>query len=223
MAEQAGDKPFADQCRRWIEEGQKILDKKMWTGNYYLAFADEKTGKKSDLIFSCQLDGQWMAEHHGLPGVFRPERIDPTLATIERFNVPPTHYGAIDFAKPDGTLLKIGEFPLEENYQPYDFFPPEVMMLGMTYMYHGRKDFGLELVRRCLGNFRDNGTVWDQPNIIRGDTGKRSFGADYYQNMMLWSLPAAIEGQSLEHPCQPGGLVERMIRAAKGGIEKGHK
>ena len=45
----------------------------MWTGNYYLAFADEKTGIKSDLIFSCQLDGQWMAEHHGLPGVFRPD------------------------------------------------------------------------------------------------------------------------------------------------------
>ena len=46
------------------------------------------------------------------------------------------------------------------------------MMLGMTYMYHGRRDFGLELVRRCLRNFRDNGTVWDQPNIIRGNTGK---------------------------------------------------
>ena len=217
MAEQAGDKPFADQCRRWIEEGQKILDAKMWTGKYYLAFADEKSGKKSDLIFSCQLGGQWMARHHGLSGVFPPDRVASTLATISQFNVPPTKYGAIDFARPDGTLLKVGEFPLEEDYQPYDFFPPEVMILGMTYMYHGQKDFGLELIRRCLSNFRENGTVWDQPNIIRGDTGKRSFGADYYQNMMLWSLPAAIEGKSLEHPCRSGGLVDRMIKASRSG------
>ena len=65
-------------------KAKKSLDKKMWTGKYYLAFADEKTGKKSDLIFSCQLDGQWMAEHHGLPCVFR--RRSTGLATIERFD-----------------------------------------------------------------------------------------------------------------------------------------
>ena len=159
-----------------------------------------------------------MVEHHGLPGVFRPDRVATTLATIEQFNVPPTKYGAIDFAKPDGTVLKIGEFPLEENYQPYDFFPPAVMMLGMTYMYNGRKELGLELARRCMNNIVcEQGSTWDQPNIVRGNTGKRSFGADYYMNMMLWSLPAAIEGKSLEHPCRPGGLVDRMVKAAEGG------
>ena len=90
-------------------------------------------------------------------------------------------------------------------------------MLGMTYMYNGRKDFGLELVRRCMSNIVcEQCTTWDMPNIIRGDTGKRSFGADYYQNMMLWSLPAAMDGKSLEQPCQPGGLVDRVIQAARG-------
>ena len=64
-----------------------------------------------------------MAEHHGLPGVFPPERIAPTLATIEQFNVPPTKYGAIDFAKPDGTLLKIGEFPLGGELPALRFLP----------------------------------------------------------------------------------------------------
>ena len=40
---------------------------------------------------------------------------------------------------------------------------------------------------------------WDAPNIMRGDTdsGERSFGQDYVQNMVLWSLLAA---------CAPGGL-----------------
>ena len=149
MAEQAGDKPFADQCRRWIEEGQKILDTKMWTGNYYLAFWDEKAGIKSDLIFVANWTASGWSSIMGCPACSGPTASPPTLATIEKFNVPPTKYGAINFAKPDGTVLKIGEFPLEEDYQPYDFFPAAVMMLGMTYMYHGRKDFGLELVRRC--------------------------------------------------------------------------
>ena len=145
----------------------------MWTGKYYLAFWDEKAGIKSDLVFASQMDGQWMVEHHGLPGVFRADRVAATLSTIEQFNVPPTKYGAINFAKPDGTVLKIGEFPLEEDYQPYDCSPHTVMMLGMTYMYHGRRDFGLELVRRFFHNVVcEGGTTWDQPNIIRGNTGK---------------------------------------------------
>ena len=89
------------------------------------------------------------------------------------------------------------------------------MMLGMTYMYNGQKELGLELTRRCLNNIVcEQGTTWDMPNIILGDTGKRSYGSDYYQNMMLWSLPAAMENKSLEAPCRPGGLVERVLKAA---------
>ena len=216
MADRAGDKPFADQCRRWIAEGQRILDTKMWNGKCYLNFWDEKAGIKSDLIFSCQLDGQWMTVHHGLPGVFRPDRVAATLATIEKFNVPPTKYGAINFVKADGTVLKIGEFPLEENYQPYDYFPPAVEMLSMNYMYNGRRELGLELTRRCISNIVcQECSTWEQPNLVRGNTGKRFFGPDYYMNMMLWSLPAAIDGKSLEHPCQSGGLVDRIVKAAQ--------
>ena len=51
---------------------------------------------------------------------------------------------------------------------------------------------------------------------MRGDTdtGEREFGSDYYQDMILWSLPAAIEQQDVSAPCKPGGLVDRMLRAA---------
>jgi hypothetical protein len=54
------------------------------------------------------------------------------------------------------------------------------------------------------------------PNIMRGDTdtGERTFGNDYYQDLMLWSLPAALAGQDFAAPSQPGGLVDRIIQAA---------
>ncbi len=216
LAEQAGDRPFAAQCRKWIADGQKTLETKMWTGSYYLAFWDEKAGKKSDLIFGSQLDGQWMAEWHGLSGVFPPDHVAATLKTIKQYNVPPTRYGAIVFVKPDGTLLRPREFPLAGNYRPYDFFMSEVMMLGMTYMYNGQKELGLELTRRCMNNVVcQQGTTWNMPCIVLGDTGKTNAGSDYYQAMMLWSLPAAVEGKSLEAPCRPGGLVERVLKAAR--------
>jgi hypothetical protein len=79
-------------------------------------------------------------------------------------------------------------------------------------------DFGLELAGRCWENIVcKQRLTWDQPNIFRGDldTGERTFGNDYYQNMMLWSLPAAVSGQDLSGPCAPGGLVERVIAAGK--------
>jgi len=40
------------------------------------------------------------------------------------------------------------------------------------------------------------------PNIMRGDvdTGERTYGNDYYQDMMLWSLPAALERKDFGAP-----------------------
>ena len=55
------------------------------------------------------------------------------------------------------------------------------------------------------------------PNIMRGDadTGESVYGHDYYQDMMLWSLPAALDGKDLAAPAQPGGLVDRVVKAAR--------
>ena len=41
------------------------------------------------------------------------------------------------------------------------------------------------------------------------------YGADYYQDMMLWAVPAALKGERLAAPCKKGGLVDRIIQAAK--------
>jgi uncharacterized protein (DUF608 family) len=82
----------------------------------------------------------------------------------------------------------------------------------MTYIYAGQRELGVELVRKfweslCLGQ----GHAWDTPNMIHGDSGRRVFGTDYYQNMMLWALPAAINGQDLATSCREGGLIKRMV------------
>ena len=91
-------------------------------------------------------------------------------------------------------------------------------MLAMTCMYEGQRDFGLELLYKCMHNIVCRwGYMWDMLVITRGDvdTGQRAFGADYYQDMMLWGVPAAVAGQDLAAPCEPGGLVDRVIQAGR--------
>ncbi len=210
MAEKVGDKAFAQQCREWLAQGSRAMETQMWNGSYYLAYYEPKIGRKSDNVFAYQLDGEWMARFHGLDGVFRPDRVKTTLDTIARTCARLTRYGATNFARPDGSLAE------GVGYGPNTFFVPELYMLAMTYMYEGQSEMGLELARRSVQALVDSGSEWNQPNIMRGDNGLEVFGSHYDQNMMLWGLPAALEGADIAAFCARGGLVDRIIRAAGG-------
>ncbi len=213
MAEAVGDKDFARQCRSWFEQGSHSMEKKMWTGSYYLTYKDEKLAKQSDDVFAYQLDGEWIARFHGLPGVFQSDRVKTALGTIKRACIDRWKFGAVNLARPDGALSQ------GVGYGPNAFFVPEVYMLAMTYIYAGERDFGLELARRCVYSLNiHNLLTWNQPNLLRADTGDLLFGSHYVQNMMLWALPAALEGKDIGSFCAPGGLVDRVIKAARSGV-----
>lgn len=215
MAEAMGDADYAEQCREWLADGSRAMEEEMWAGDYYLNFYEKETGKKSDDVMGYQLDGEWAAKAHGLPGVFRSDRVKTTLKTIERCNIALTpEVGAANFTRPDGSPLpddsKVAEYGL------YAMFPPELLVLAMTYMYAGEREFGLELAQRHWATIvLQHRHPWDLPNIVRGDTGARVFGTDYYQNMMLWAMPAAAAGQDIEAYCAPGALVDRVIQAGR--------
>lgn len=210
MAETVGDEEFARQCKQWFEQGSKLLEEKLWTGKYYLAFYDPQSGQKSDLVFAAQLDGEWIAHFHGMPGLFPSDRVTTTLETIEKLNVPPTPYGVVNLVHPDGSL------DAHVGYGPYGMFVPEVYMFAMTLMYCGQLEKGLELARRCVHNqVIGHRYTWTAPNVIRGDTGERTYGSDYYQNMMLWALPAAMFNKDVRGACDATGLVARILEAGK--------
>jgi uncharacterized protein (DUF608 family) len=212
IAEAAGDVEYAEKCDAWLKAGADVLENKLWNGRYYLNFNDPEKKLKSDLIFGYQLDGQWICDAHGVAGVFPKKRVQQTLETLRTANCALSQSGATNYANPDGSIAKVG------GYGSYGYFPPELMMLAMTYMYEGDQDFGLQLLQRCMENIVCQwGYTWDAPNTIRGDmdTGQRHFGADYYQNMMLWFAPAALEGKDMTAPLKDGGLVRRVIEAAQ--------
>ncbi|MGD9636797.1 MAG: GH116 family glycosyl-hydrolase [Pirellulales bacterium] len=213
MAEAMGDTEYVEKCDQWLTAGADVLENKLWNGRYYLNFNDPEGKTKSDLIFGYQLDGEWISDSHGVASVFPAPRMKTTLATIRDANVALSQSGATNYATPEGKAAKVG------GYGTYGYFPPELMMLAMNYMYEGEREFGLELLHRCMQNIVCQwGYTWDAPNTIRGDmdTGQRHFGADYYQNMMLWFVPAALADQDMVGPTKNGGLVQRVIQAARG-------
>jgi hypothetical protein len=78
-----------------------------------------------------------------------------------------------------------------------------------------QRELGLELIRRCqVALNRAWGSTWDQPNVLRGDSGQKVLGKRLVQNMLLWIVPAAAQGRNLQGFCAPGGMVDRMISAA---------
>jgi len=215
MAEKMGDLEFASRCQEWLDCGSEALEANLWTGSYYLNYWESETGKKSDLIYAYQLVGEWMTRLHGLPGVFLEERARTTLETIERVNVAMTKYGAAMFARPAGDTQGRG---FEAFYGEFSMFPSETTLLAGTYMLHGKVQTGLEIAYRHWHNLicRQEYT-WEMPNLVcrEQDDGRATFGSDYYQNMILWMLPATMQGKPLDTFCEPGGFVNKIIQAGR--------
>ena len=206
MAEKMGDGDFARQCSQWYQEGSALMEDKAWAGEYYLLYTEPETGRKSDTLMANQIDGDWANRFHGLPNILRSDRFPKVLETIRRTCLN-EQCGAVSFAYRDGT----------PQLRSYGIFPPEIMILGMMFLYAGQRETGMEIVRRLMYDLVcRHGYAFDLPNMLLCDTGERSFGTDYYQNMMFWAMPAAVAGQDLRGPCAPGGLVDRVLQAARG-------
>ena len=220
MAQHVGDMKFARQCQLWLRAGKTSLEKNLWADNYYLTFWEPESNRKSELVFANQLDGQFMARFHGLAGMFQADRVQLALEKIKQCNVALSKSGAVNYAQPDGSpvgVAAVGDQASWAGYGTYGYFPPEALILAMTYIYEGQKEFGLDLSKRVWENIVLKwGYSWDAPNIMRGDedTGERFFGYDYYQNMILWSLVSVLGNEDLGKPAQRGGLVDRIVKAA---------
>ena len=225
MAKAVGDEAFAAQCRKWQEQGKHSMETKMWNekAKSYLLYHDPKSGKTNDVILANQLDGEWSNRFHGLPGLFRRDRVESVLATIKQSCL--CSYGSVAFARADKTPLVTA----------YIMIAP-MMMVGYTYMYEQDYQTGMQILHNCMHNLVIKHRVpWDLPCMVsmpastskktKTEDGVAAYSegtgtghpcrADYNFGLMLWSTPAVLAGTDLAGPCKPGGLVYRIIDAAR--------
>ena len=173
-----------------------------------MLFNELETGQRSEVILAHQLDGEWIARFHGLPGVFQPERVGIVLETLKHTSLTQAASGAAVFCPPAGQS-EVGWDP--GYWTMRGVHPPGTMNLAMQYMYAGQVELWPELAQRVVAEVSHRGWTWDWPVVLDGDEPR--IGFDYYQNLVLWSLPAALAGQDLTGPCAPGGLVDRIMQA----------
>jgi len=216
MAQAAGDRKFARQCQQWLEAGSAVLEEQGWGQDCYLLYHEPESGRRSQVVMGYQLDGEWMARSHGLPGVFRPDRVQATLTTLEQTALAATPDGAVTFTSPPGQDLVGTEFA-PGYWGRAGIHPPGTLMLAMTFIFAGRPQVGEALARRTWSVILEQGWSWDIPVVFEGGSRRRQGGFDYYQNLMLWALPAALAGQDIAAASQPGSLVDRIIQAATPG------
>ena len=89
------------------------MENKMWTDSYYLNYWEPETEKRSNLIYAHQMEGEWMARCHELPGVFRSDRVQTALETIQRINGPNHLSEPLCLLNPNGTST--GDQSCSEN------------------------------------------------------------------------------------------------------------
>jgi uncharacterized protein (DUF608 family) len=236
MARMEDDAAFAAQCDEWHEQGSRMMEDCLWAGSHYLIYNDEKNsqassrhqterqgaefiasvnegaGRKSDLVLSYQLDGEWMARFHGVPGVFPKDRVRRTLATIERLNAPLTTAGLLVVVGADGRPTSFGG-----RMGGLSSMPASGFITAMNYIYEGERETGLRIAHDTLNEMACvQGMTWDLPNIMIGtwERKQRVYGTDYYQCLSLWALPAALSGETIAAAAGSNGLIDRMLRAA---------
>ena len=215
-AEKMGDTEFVGKMDAYLQAGAEALEKYLWAGTHYLVSNEPETGRSQDALFTPIFTGQFLAHQHGLPGVFPQDRVDTVLGmirkscSVSKLGIPP------NYLNPKGDLWESEDTGyLTGNYTYVTF---TTYNIAMMFMYEGQKEFGMDLLYKCLEPYACKwGYTWESVNVLsgKGDTGERTYGTDYNQNMSLWGAPAAILFQDMIGPCQPDGLVNRMIRAAK--------
>ncbi len=191
----------------FLRLGRGSLNEKMWNARLgsYLLYYEPETGKKSAEIMASQLAGDFASFVKRLNPVFPRDRALTVLDTVKRTCF--VDIGVVAMATPEG----------KPDPTAYGTAPIEVFLLGMIYAYYGDPRTGLDLVYRNMRNLAINQRhAWDLTNMLNGDTGERTGGTDYQHNMVLWALPAALEDKDLMAPLKPDGLVDRVLRAARG-------
>jgi uncharacterized protein (DUF608 family) len=213
LANAAGDSGFAAECTSRLRKAQGAFEQNLWNGSYYRLWNDKQAGQVSEVCLANQLMGVWCTRVAGLQDALSAPHVGLALETIERLNMKATSYGLINGVSADGSPFdsKLGG----SGDHAKNIFVGENLCAAMTFIYYGRRDTGLEISRRLYDAIAvKNRSPWNQRCLISGESGMPLWGTDYYSDFVIWALPMALAGQSVELFAKTG-LVKKMMTAAK--------
>jgi len=152
--------------------------------------------------------------------VFPEERMGPMLERIKETCVAMSPVGALHQVSAAGEMADAPKQPGKEErwaYPSEEIYPASPYHVAMAYMAEGDVDTGLEVCRKLMDNYAcKQGFTWYGPASVSGIDGRHMVGSEYSMLCFSWLLPAMMNDQTIDGPAQPGGLVHRVLAAAKG-------
>jgi uncharacterized protein (DUF608 family) len=212
LAEAAGDSAFAGECAARLGKAQRTFEERLWNGKYYRLWNNAQAGTTSEVVLANQLMAEWCVKVLGLESVLPAAHVDSALDTVARLNFAATSYGLINGVAPDGAPYDTKLNPSGDHAT--HIFIGENLCAAGTFLYHGRRDIGLDVARRLWDALAiKTRAPWNQRCLINGQTGLPQWGDDYYSNLAIWTLPMALERQSVGEFTRTG-LVSKILAAA---------
>lgn len=210
LAEAAGDPEFARECGERLAKARAGFEQRLWNGRYYRLWSDPPHGRASEVLLANHLMGEWCARVLGLSDLFPKEHVARSLDSVEALNMGATSYGLTSGVTPEGQ-------PFDTKVHPsgdfgMNIFVGENLCAAMTFLYHGRRDTGLEIARRLYDTLAvKTRAPWNQRCLLHGTSGLPLWGDDYYSNMVIWAVPMALERQSAGE-FAAGHLLSAILR-----------
>ena len=213
LASAVGDGEFQTECSGRLVKAQRAFEKNLWNGSYYRLWNNRQKGEINDICLANQLMAQWCVRILGVEDVLRADWVTAALDTIARLNLKATSYGLINGVTPEGKPFET-KLTLSGDHAK-NIFVGENLCAAMVFMYHGRRDVGLEIARRLYEAVAvKTRSPWNQRCLLNGETGLPQWGDDYYSDLIVWALPMALRGQAIGDFVQTG-LPKNLINAAK--------
>jgi uncharacterized protein (DUF608 family) len=207
------DKDFEEESAEKLKKALASYDEKLWTGKYYRLWNDPDNNRKSDVCLGNQLMSEWCLRIVGEMGVLPEGKKDTALNTIKKLNMNATQYGLVNGVTPDGKRFDAG-YSSTNDHGKHVFFG-ENFCAAMTFIYNDHYETGMEIVKRIYESVAiKSRSPWNQRCLLDAEDGLPVWGEDYYSNMVVWTLPAAHDNESIEYLVRKGGVVDKMLNSA---------
>jgi uncharacterized protein (DUF608 family) len=202
MADASGHAEDAAHFHKLLAAARQHHDATLWNGNWYSLFHNTHTGERDETILANQLVGLFLQRLHGLESLYEPDKVKAVLDTVVARNVRQARSGMYNAIHEDGSLNPDG------GDQSTQMFTGEALAVAATLLYEGRREEGLPLAEAVMRNLViDQQRGWNLPNQVNPENGKPVFGTDFYQMLMLWTIPLALQRRSIEQTCHTDGFI----------------
>lgn len=183
MAEKTGDTNRFNKWSAILQKGKKLLEEKLWNGEYYNLWINGKETDES--LMTDQFDGEWFLRMMGLSGNLPDERIGKVVEFIFRNNFD-KEQGLVNATVPSGKKTTIHTY---KNCQT------EAVWTGIGYVFSalalsvGLNEISDTVVSSIHNNQFALGHFWDHWEC----------GHHYTRPMSSWSILHAVSGLTVDY------------------------